>query len=203
MMLRAILRQCNLENQSLFVLCFYLLILDDKGQSVQSLSHVQLFATPWAAARQTSLSITNSQSLLKLMSIESVMPSNHLIPCHPLLLLPLIFLSIRVFSSESVLRIRRPKYWSFNISPSNDKNSYWKNFRWIKSVLSCVWLCDPVDCSPPGSSVHGISQARILEWVAISSSRGSSWPRVQTSISWGSCIGRQILCHWATWGLTD
>ena len=87
-----------------------------------SLSRVQLFATPWTAARQASLSITDSQSLLKLMSIESVMPSNHLILCRPLLLLPLIFPSIRVFSSESVLCIRWPKYWSFsfNISPSNE-----------------------------------------------------------------------------------
>ena len=78
--------------------------------SVQSLSRVQLFATPWTTARQTSLTITNTQSLLKLMSIESVMLSNHLILCHPLLLLPSIFPSIRVFSNESVLRIRWPKY---------------------------------------------------------------------------------------------
>ena len=90
--------------------------------SVQSLSRVRLFATPWTAACQASLSITNSQSLLKLMPIESVMPSNHLILCHLLLLLPSIFLSIRVFSNESVLHIRWPKYWSFsfNISPSNE-----------------------------------------------------------------------------------
>ena len=84
--------------------------------------HVWLFVTPWTAAHQASLSITNSQSLLKLMSIESVMPSNHLILCHPLLLLPSIFPSIRVFSNESALCIRWPKYWSFsfNISPSNE-----------------------------------------------------------------------------------
>ena len=90
--------------------------------SVQSLSRVRLFATPWIAARQASLSITISQSPLKLTSIESVMPSNHLILCHSLLLLPSIFLSIRVFSNESVLRIRWPKYWSFSfsISPSNE-----------------------------------------------------------------------------------
>ena len=93
-----------------------------KGQSVQSLSHVHLFATPWTAALQASLSITNSRSLLKLMSIKSVMPSNHLILCRPLLLLPSIFPSIRVFSSESALLIRWPKYWSFSfsISPSNE-----------------------------------------------------------------------------------
>ena len=90
--------------------------------SVQSLSYVQLFAAPWTAAHQASLSITNSCSLLELMSIELVMPSNRLILCHPLLLLPSIFPSIRVFSSESVLLIRWPKYWSFSfsISPSNE-----------------------------------------------------------------------------------
>ena len=90
--------------------------------SVQSLSCIRLFATPWTAARQASLSITNCQSLLKLMSIESMMPSNHLILWHPLLLLSSIFPSIRVFSHESVLCIRWPKYWSFNfnISPSKE-----------------------------------------------------------------------------------
>ena len=88
--------------------------------SVQSLSYVRLFAIPWTAARQAFLSITISQSLRKLMSIESVMPSNHLILCHPLLLLPSVFSIIRVFSNESVLCIRWPKYWSFSfgISPS-------------------------------------------------------------------------------------
>ena len=90
--------------------------------SVQSLSHVRLFAIPWTTARQASLSIINSRSSLKLMSIESVMPSSHLILCCPLLLLPSIFLSIRVFSNESALCIRWPKYWSFSfsISPSNE-----------------------------------------------------------------------------------
>ena len=90
--------------------------------SVQLLNRVQLFVTPWTAACQASLSITKSQSLLKLMSMESVMPSNHLILCHPLLLLPSIFPSIKVFSNESVLHIRWPKCWnfSFSISPSNE-----------------------------------------------------------------------------------
>ena len=90
--------------------------------SVQSLSHVRLFATPWTAARQASLSIANSQRLLKLMSIESVMKSYYLTFCRPLLLLPSIFPGIRVFSNESVLCIRWPKYWSFSfsISPSNE-----------------------------------------------------------------------------------
>ena len=90
--------------------------------SVQLLSHVQLFASPWTAAHQASLSITNFRSLPKLMSIELVMPSNHLILCHPLLLLPSIFPSIRVFSNESAFCIRWPKCWSssFNISPSSE-----------------------------------------------------------------------------------
>ena len=89
---------------------------------VQSLSRVRLFATPWTAACQASLSITNSQSLPKLMSTESAIPSNHLILCRPLLFLPSIFPSIRVFPNESALRIRWPKYWSFSfsISPSNE-----------------------------------------------------------------------------------
>ena len=89
---------------------------------VQSLNRVWLFVTPWTAARQASLSITNSQSLLKLMSIESVMPSNHLILCCALFLLPSFFPSIRVFSNESVLHLRWPKYWSFGFSihPSNE-----------------------------------------------------------------------------------
>ena len=89
--------------------------------SVQALSRVRLFATPWTAARQASLSITSSQSSHKLMSIKSVMPSSHLILCHPLLLLPSIFPSIKVFSNESTLCIRWPKYWSFSFSISLSK----------------------------------------------------------------------------------
>ena len=91
-------------------------------RSIQLLSHVQLFETPWTAVCQASLSITNSQGLLKLTSIELMMPSNHLILCHPLHLPPLVFLSIRVFSNELVLHIRWPKYWSFifSISPSSE-----------------------------------------------------------------------------------
>ena len=107
--------------------------------SVQSLSHVRLFVTPWTAAQQASLSITNSWNLLKLMSIKSVMPSSHLILCCPLLLLPSIFPRIRVFSNESALRIRWPKYWSFSfsISPSNEYSGLisfridWFNLRII------------------------------------------------------------------------
>ena len=103
-------------------LCLLLSHYRLESLSDQLLSHVQLFATPWTAAHQASQSIINSWSLLKLMSIESVMPSNHLILCRPLLLLPSIFPSIRVFSNELVLHIRWPKDWSFSfsISPSNE-----------------------------------------------------------------------------------
>ena len=106
--------------------------------SVQSLSRVWLLVTPWTAACQTSLSITNSQSLPKLMSTESVMPSNHLILCYPLLLPPSIFLSIRVFSNKSALRIRWPKYWSFsfNISHSNEHSGliFWMDWLDLLAV---------------------------------------------------------------------
>ena len=99
--------------------------------SVQSLRHVWLFATPWIAARQASLSITNSRSPLKLISIESVMPSSYLILCHPLLLLPPIPPIIRVFSSESALRMRWPKYWSVSFSISLHMNTQdWSPLGW-------------------------------------------------------------------------
>ena len=108
-----------------------------------SLSHIWLFATPWTEALQASLFITNSQSLFKLMSIVSVMPSNHLILCRPLRLLPSIFLSIRVFSNELVPRIRWPKYWgfSFSISPSNEYSGLisfrmdWLNLLAVRGTL--------------------------------------------------------------------
>ena len=105
----------------------------DSLSSVQSLSRGQLFVTSWTAARQASLSNTNSRSLLKPMSIESVMPSKHLILCHSLLLPPSIFPSIRVFSNESALRIRWPKYWSFsfNISPSNEHPGLIFRMDWL------------------------------------------------------------------------
>ena len=109
--------------------------------SVQSLSRVRLFATPWTAAHQVSLSIANSQSLLKLMSIESVMPSNHLILCHPLLFLPSIFASSRLFSNESVLRIRWPKYWSFSFSISPSLNIHWNihDHKISLNMATCPW----------------------------------------------------------------
>ena len=109
--------------------------------SVQSLSCVRLFAIPWTAARQASLSITNSLSLLKLMSIESVMPSNPLILCHPLLLLPSVLSSFRVFPSESVLHIRWPRNWSFNVCSSNKYSGLisfsidWFDPKKLKSLL--------------------------------------------------------------------
>ena len=103
---------CSLEKTASLINCSV------QFSSVQSLSRVRLFETPWTAARQASLSLINSQSLLRLMSIESVMPSNHLMLCCPLLLPPSIFPSIRVFSNESALHIRWPKYWSFSLSIS-------------------------------------------------------------------------------------
>ena len=153
--------------------------------SVQSLSRVQLFATPWTAARQTSQSITNSQNLLKLMSIESVMPSSHLILCRPLLLLPSIFPSIRVFSNESALHIRWPKYWSFSISisPSNGHQGLisfrmdWMDLlevqRTLKSLLqhhsskAAILLCSAlliVQLSHPSISVIFFFPNWIKQW---------------------------------------
>ena len=130
--------------------------------SVQLLSRVQLFGTPWAAARQASSSIANSQSLLKLMSIDSVMPSKNLILCHPLLLLPSNFPSIRVFSNESALHIRWPKYrsFSFSISPSNE----------YSGLISCRmdWLdLLAVQGTVKGLLQHHSSKASILRCSAL------------------------------------
>ena len=115
--------------------------------AVQLVSYVQLFVTPCTVAYQASLSITNSQSLLKLMSIELVMSSNHLILCHPLLLQHAIFPSISVFFNETVLRIWRPKYWSFNlgISPSNKHSGliYWIFFSYCISVIHTIDFISP------------------------------------------------------------
>ena len=123
--------------------------------SVQWLSHVQLFATPWTAAPQASLSITNSWSLLKLISTELVMPSNHLILCYPLPLPPSIFPSIRVFSNESVLHIRWPKYWnfSFSISPSNEYSGLvssrmeWFDLLAVQGTLKSLFQCHSLNAS--------------------------------------------------------
>ena len=105
------------------VLVRTLTLMTQLCDTVQSLSHVRFFVTPWTAARQASLSFTISRSLLKCMSIESVMPSNHLILCHPLLMLS-VFSSIKVFSNESAICIRWPKYWSFSISPFNEYSGF-------------------------------------------------------------------------------
>ena len=110
-------------------------------RSVQLLRHVRFFVTPWTAARQASLSITNSQSFFRLMFVESVTPSNHLTFCHPLLLPPSIFSSIRVFSKESVLRIRWPRYWSFSFSISPSSEYSWLiSFRVDKFSLQSKGL---------------------------------------------------------------
>ena len=173
--------------------------------SVQLLSRVRLFATPWIAARQASLSITISRSSLRLTFIESVMPSSHLILCRPLFLLPPIPPSIRVFSNESALRMRWPKYWSFSFSIILSKEypgtksvcmarlsqmGEWAGRGEMKDAQSCPTLCYPMDCI-----VHGILQARILEWVPVPSSRGSSQPRDRT---WVSCIAGRFFTIWAT-----
>ena len=184
------------------------------ADSVQ-FSRVRLFATPWTATHQASLPITNSRSLLKLMFIKSVMPSSHLILCHPLLLLPSIFLSIRVFSIESVVCIRWPKYWSFSfhICPSN-KHPGLISFRmdWLDllavqgtlesllqhhsskaSILQCSAFFIVQLSQAPLSM--GLFQARILEWVAIFFSRGSSWlrdrPRVSPVVVWQGLQARR------------
>ena len=118
------------------------------------LSPICLFVTTWAAARQASLLLTISWSLLKLMSIELVISSNHLILCRPLLLLPSIFLSIRVFSSELALHIIRwPKYWCFGISSSNEYSGL-MSLQYSSVAQSCLTLWDSMDCSTPGFPVH-------------------------------------------------
>ena len=129
--------------------------------SVQSLSHVQLFATPWTAAHQASPSITNSWRLLKLMSIKLVMPSNHLILCHPFFLLPSIFPSIRIFSNKSALHIRWPQYWSFsfNISPSNEYSGLiFFRMDWLDLLA--------VQGTPKSLLQHHSSKASILQHLA-------------------------------------
>ena len=133
--------------------------------SVQSLSRVQLLVTPWTAAHQASLSVTNSWSLHKLMSIESVTPSHHLILCYPLLLQPSIFPSFRVFSNESVLCIKWPKYWSFsfNISPSNEHSGLisfrmdWLNLLAVQGTLKSLLKFKSIN-----SSVLSLLHSRTL-----------------------------------------
>ena len=126
--------------------------------SVQSLSHIWLFETPWTAVLQASLSITNSQSLLKLMSIESVMPSNHLILCCPLLLLPSVFLRIKVFSNKSALHSRWPKFWSFSFSIS----SFNEYLELISFRMDCLDLLG-VQGTLKSLLQHHSSKASILQ----------------------------------------
>ena len=152
------------------------------------LSCVRLFATPWTAAHQASLSFTSSQSLLKLMSIESVMLSNHLILCHPFLLLPSIFPSIRVFSKESVLYIRWPKYWSFSFSigPSHEYSGlisfrmYWFDLLAVQGTLQS--LLQHQMCSHKSLSQGGFQQRGL--WVALASL--FFWPARKLLVKKGS-----------------
>ena len=166
----------------------------DQFSSVQLLSHVWLLVTPWIAAHQASLSITNSRSSLKLMSIKSVMPSNHLILCLPLLLQPSIFPSIRVFSNESVLCIRWPKYqsFSFSISPSSEYSGLisfrtdWLDLLAVQETLKSLLQ-------------HHSSKASILQCSAFFIVQ-LSHPYMTTgkTIAWlnGTLLAKQCLCFW-------
>ena len=139
--------------------------------AVQSLSRVRLFATPWTAARQASLSFTISWSLLKLMSIKLVMPSNHLVLCAPLFLLPSVFPSIRVFSSASVLCIRWPKYWSFSFSPSNEYSVLisfridWFDFLAVQGILNSLLQPHSSKASVLQCSAFFRSNSHIHTWL--------------------------------------
>ena len=162
---------CSNESISIFLCILKYMIY--QFSSIQSLSHVWLFATPWIAAHQASLSITNSWTSPKPMTIESVIPSNHLILCYPLLLLPSIFPSIRVFSNDSALHIRWPKYWSlsFSISPSNEYSGLisfrmdWLDLLAVQETLKSLLQ-------------HHISKASILWRSAFfqSNSHIHTWP---------------------------
>ena len=155
------LLKCLMDEWMNLVLWFGQQIIKQQFSSVQSLSRVQLFVTPWTTAHQASLSITNSQSLLKLTSIKSVIPSNHLVLCRPLLLPPSIFPSIRVFSSESLFHVRWPKYWSFSfsISPSNEYSGLvffkidWLDLLAVQGTLESLLQ-------------HHSSKASVLLWSA-------------------------------------
>ena len=146
--------------------------MKDQFGSVQSLSHVQRFVTPWTAAGKASLSITNTRSLSKLMSIESVMPSSHLILCHPLLLLPPVPSSIRIFSSESTLHMRWPKYWSFSfsISPSNEHPGLisfrmdWLDLLAVQGTVKSLLQHHSLKASILQCSVSSESNSHIHTW---------------------------------------
>ena len=168
--------------------------------SVQSLSHVRLFATPWAAACQASLSITNTRSWLRLMLIESVIPSNHLILCRPLLLLPSILPSIRVFSSESVLHISWPKYWSFSvsISPSNEYsglisfNIDWFDLPTVQGTLKSLLQhhsSKPSILQCSAFFIDQLSHPYMTTWKAIALTRHTLVGKVMSLLfSWFLCF---------------
>ena len=178
--------------------------------SVQSLSHLRLFATPWIAAHQASLSITNSQSSLRLTSIESVMPSSHLILCRPLLLLPPISPSIRVFSNESTLHMRWPKYWhfSFSIIPSNEHPGL-ISFRmdWLDllakfqhKVKKKFWRWMVISCKCTGASAlasflpkksQGWSPSEWTGWISLQS-KGLSRAFSNTTVQKHQFFGAQL-----------
>ena len=171
------------------------------SQSVQSLSRVQLFGTPWTAAPQASLSITSSWSLLKLMSIKSVMPSSHLILCHPLLLLPSIFPNIRGFSNESVLHIRWPQYWSFifSISPSNDYSGLisfrmdWLDLLAVQGTLKSLLQHHSSDTQLLGCVSMILTNSMDTETgVDLSSKTGHERSQTRTSTFWMSPV-------WTVW----
>ena len=176
--------------------------------SVQSLGCVQLFATPWTAARQAFLSITNSQSLLKLMSIELVMTSNHLILCHPLLLQPSIFPSIRVFSNESVLHIRWPKYWSFSfsISPSNEYSGLisfrmdWLDLLAVQGTLKSLLQHHSSKASILWCSVGHVSlrQIKILNRIIVKGEKRRHKQKLHHKREWNkhSSIEMWRVCFW-------
>ena len=162
---------------------FWVMILSRRSlsPSVQSLSHVRLFATPLTAAHQASLSITNSWSLLKLMSIESVMPSNHLILCHPLLFLPSSFPSIRVFSNETVLHISLPKYWRRSLwKPKPPKKPHiWLILIICGSILVNLPTCWNVFLISKSINAH------MLSWSLTDMQRGGNWYPGVHAPSWG------------------
>ena len=176
--------------------------------SVQLLSHVQLFSTPWTAARQASLSITNSQSLLKLKSIESVMPSNHLILYCPLLLPPSIFPSIRVFSNEPALHIRWPKYWSFifNISPYNEYSGLisfrmdWLDLLAVQGTLKSLLQHHSLEASILRGGISSVEHRLQGVQVSVDVAHGLSCPTAGGfSPDQGSnpepCAGRRMFYH--------
>ena len=175
--------------------------------SVQSLSHVRLFATPWIAARQASLSITNSRSSLRLTSIESMMPSSHLILCRPLLLLPPIPPSIRVFSNESTLHMRWPKYWSFgfSISPSQEIPGLisfrmdWLDLLAVQGTLKSLLQHHSSKASILSVEGSRYGQRAKLNWNAGQTSQEISGISTTRVVSWGALWGLYVAAASSLW----